>query len=109
MDSILELASELGKRIAADPRGQAMIDAGKALEASLPDRKLLEDYDALQRKVAQLEADGKPIEPEDKRGLVAMRDKVASSPVLKTLLKAQVEYVSLMNQVSARIEQAARG
>lgn len=109
MDSILDLASELGKRIAEDPRGKAMNEASKALEESLPDRKLLEDYESLQRKVAQQEAAGKPIEPEDKRGLVEMRDKLAASPVLKKLLKAQVDYVSLMNEVSARIEQGARG
>ncbi len=109
MDSILELASELGKRIAADPRGMAMIEAREALEGSLPDRKLVEDYDALQLKMAELEAGGKPIEPDDKRGLIELRDKVASSPVLKELLKAQVEYVSLMKTVSVTIEKAARG
>ena len=109
MDSILELASELGKRIAADPRGLAMIEASKALEESLPDRKLVEDYDALQLKMAKLEAGGKPLEPEDKRGLIEMRDKVATSPVLKELLKAQVEYVSLMKNVSMTIEKSAQG
>ena len=109
MDSILELASELGKRIAADPRGLAMIEASKALQESLPDRKLVEDYDALQLKMAKLEAGGKPLEPEDKRGLIEMRDKVATSPVLKELLKAQVEYVSLMKNVSMTIEKSAQG
>lgn len=109
VDDILDLAARLGKRIASDPRGEAMARARGALDKSTADRKLLEDYQSQQQKVHELEVGGKPIEPEDKRRLADLHGKVISSQVIKDLLKAQMDYVELMSQVSNRIEQEAVG
>ena len=109
MDEILDLASRLGKRIAADSRAQRMAAAHDALDKSLEDRQLLSDYHEQQHKIAELEAGGKPIEPEDKRTLADLQARVAGSEVLKNLLKAQTDYVELMTAVSRRIEEEAVG
>lgn len=109
MNDILELSTRLGKQIAADPRGMRMQTARAALEQSLADRQLLSDYEQQQRKMLELEADGKPIEPEDKRRIADLHGKVVGSPVLKDLLKAQADYLELMAIVTSRIEEEALG
>jgi cell fate (sporulation/competence/biofilm development) regulator YlbF (YheA/YmcA/DUF963 family) len=109
VDQILELAAQLGERIAADPRGRQMADARAALDGSLQDRQLLEDYEAQQQKMNELAAAGKPIEPEDKRRLADLHGKVIGSRVIKDVLKAQADYLELMTAVSQRIEETALG
>jgi len=107
MDEILDLAGKLGKLIAADPRAKRMSDAHAALEESLDDKRLLSDYEKVQREIHTLEQAGKPIEPDDKRALADLHAKVAGSEVIKALIKAQVDYAELMQAVSQRIEQEA--
>ncbi len=107
MNEILELATKLGKMMAADPRAVAMAASRRSLEESLPDRQLLSEYESQQQKIAGLEADGKPIEPEDKRKLADLHGKVVGSEVIKKLIKAQTGYVELMSVVSRRIEEQA--
>ena len=107
MDEILELATKLGKMMAADTRAAAMATARKGLEESLPDRQLLSEYESQQQKMAGLEAEGKPIEPEDKRRLADLHGKVVGSEVIKEFIKAQTGYVELMSVVSRRIEELA--
>jgi cell fate (sporulation/competence/biofilm development) regulator YlbF (YheA/YmcA/DUF963 family) len=109
MDAILELADRLGKSIGADSRAQRMSEARAALENSLDDRQLLGDYEKQQRKMHELESKGEPIEPDDKRRLADLHAKVASSEVLKALVKAQADYLELMTTVSQRIEKAVWG
>ena len=69
MEQILDMATRLGKLIAADPRAQRMSAARDTLEKSLADRQLLADYEQQQRRMMELEDQQKPIEPEDKRRL----------------------------------------
>jgi len=109
MDEILDFATRLGQRIAADPRGRQMADARAALDGSLSDRQLLQDYETQQHKMHELEASGRPIEPEDKRKLADLHGKVVGSPIIKDLLKAQADYLELMTLVSQHIEEAALG
>ena len=105
MDEILDLAEQLGKRIAADPRGQRMIEAQQAVTGNDEARQLLIDYEAAQKKLHELELQQKPIEPEDKRGLADLHAKVVGNDVIKALSKAQVDFAELMSAVSRRIEQ----
>lgn len=107
MDEILDLATKLGKMMAADARAVAMATARKGLEDSPSERQLLSEYESQQQKMAGLEAAGKPLEPEDKRKLADLHGKVVSSEVIKELIKAQTGYVELMSAVSRRIEEQA--
>lgn len=105
MEDILELAAKLGKRIAEDARARRMAEARAAFEKSSEARQLLDDYENHQQKLGELQAANRPIEPEDKRKLADLHQKVISHAVLKDLLKAQADYLELMTLVSARIEQ----
>lgn len=107
MDEILDLATRLGKRISQDPRATKMVDAQVALENSLADRQLLADYELQQQRVYELEVSGKPIEPDDKRKLADLHARVVGSSVIKEVLKAQADFLEIMNSVSQRVEQEA--
>ena len=104
MDEILDLAARLGKRIAEDSRAKQMPEAQTALEKSLADRQLLNDYERQQQKIYELEVSGKPIEPDDKRRLADLHGRVVGSAVIKQVLKAQADFLELMTTVSQRIE-----
>lgn len=109
MNDILELAADLGKRIAADPRAQRLAQSQQALAKNIEARQLISDYEKQQQKMTELEMAGKPIEPEDKRRLVELHQNVAANQILKELLKAQMDYVELMAMVSEHIERESLG
>ncbi len=103
MQELLRKASELGKRIAQHERfvhlRQAEDMAGESTEAG----KLLRAFEEQQRKIARLEAEKKPIEPEDKRELQHLHEQVRSTPALQDLARAQADYMEMMNRVNAAI------
>ena len=107
MDTIIEQARKLGQLIATDPRAKSMRDAQSALRNSPNDQKLLEAYDAQQHRIMELEHQGKPIEPEDKRKLQSLHEQVISSRAIKDLLKAQSDYIELMTAVTTELETQA--
>jgi len=107
MDDILELAAKLGKRIAEDKRAMAFAEARQKLEEDLKARTLIADYEKLQMSMAELEASGRPIEPENKRKLASLHEQVIGNDVLKHLLKAQADFLQLMTTVTQRMEDEA--
>jgi len=109
MQDILEMAGRLGKQVAADARAQRLAKARTAFDGNVEARRLIDEYERQQNKVAELEMTGKPIEPVDKRRLMDLHQQVISSPVLKDLLKAQADYVEMMALISERIEREALG
>lgn len=109
MSDILELAARLGKRIAEDERGKRLAEARTALEKSLADRQWLADFEECQHRLLELQQSGRPIEPEDKRRFADLQDRVASSTVIRRLLKAQADYLELMSQITATMEREALG
>ena len=103
VDNIVSKAAELGKLIAASPAGTALLGARKELHADKQAHKMLEAYQEQMQRIAQLEKDGKPVEPEDKHKLVELQQKVASQTALKTWMKAQADFSQLMHQVNRAI------
>jgi len=104
MERVIELARRLGRVIASHERFREYKEAQKAVESDPETRRLLDEYEAQERKIAELEAALKPVEPEDKRALEALREKAAQNPLLKRLLKARVDYAELMHKVNEAIK-----
>ncbi len=109
MDKIIEQAKKLGELIAEDSRAQNMRAAQQALASSQEDRMLLDSYQTQQQRILELEQQGKPVEPEDKRKLADLHDKVIANRVIKDLIKAQTEYIDLMTRVTREIETLSLG
>ena len=103
MKEILEAAGKLGEAIAASDRFKAVDSVRKEIEA---DEALQADMKALNElgeKIARLEKDVKPVEPEDKRRLREMQEKVTAHTKLRELAHAEADFAELMNRVNRAI------
>ena len=111
MDEILELARRLGKLIAAHPRGSAFRQSQETLAKDEEAQKLLIGYNEQIQRIQALEAQQKPVEPEDKRKLADAQQNMATNACVSDYAKAQADYVEIMQRVSAAIEhpEAAEG
>ncbi len=103
MKDMIETAQQLGKAIAASDRFKAVagarekIDADKALHADM------EALDELGLKIAQLEKEVKPVEPEDKHRLRELQEKVTGHVALQELARVEADFAELMNRVNSAI------
>jgi cell fate (sporulation/competence/biofilm development) regulator YlbF (YheA/YmcA/DUF963 family) len=117
VEETIELARRLGKAIASSPEAGRLRQARKAMNDEPGLSQLLDEFGRQSGKVAELEADNKPIEVSDKRRLQELNDKLISNAVFKKYTAAQVDYVDLMRkvnealqgQLSAIEEQAGQG
>lgn len=105
MADIIQLADQLGKAIGTSAQATAMRDARQAVEAQPELRKALNEYQTQVNKIAQLEHDRKPVEPQDKQKLQTLHDRLVSDPAFKRLTEAQMEYVELLRKVNQAVRQ----
>lgn len=103
MSDIIELASRLGKAIAQSPQGSAMRKARADMNAEEEVMKLLREFQEQSQKIADLQRDSKPIEPEDKQKLDRLHEQLISKEAFKKFTAAQVDYVDLMRKVNEAI------
>jgi cell fate (sporulation/competence/biofilm development) regulator YlbF (YheA/YmcA/DUF963 family) len=106
MEEALAAAAELGKQIAQDESFRSLRAAEEAVQGDAASQKILQDFDRQRRKIEDLERDGKPVEPEDKHEMIRLSDAVHSAPKLQELVRAQADYMELMNKVNKAIQQA---
>ena len=105
MEEMLQAAGALGRLIAAHD-SYRRLRAAESCVAAQPDlRKLLEDFETQRRKIADLERQTRPVEVEDKRELQRLADAVHASADLQELLRAQADYLGVMNRVNRAIRQ----
>jgi cell fate (sporulation/competence/biofilm development) regulator YlbF (YheA/YmcA/DUF963 family) len=106
MEDALAAAAELGRRIAQDEAFRRLRAAEDAVQGDAASQKILEEFDRQRRKIEALERARKPVEPEDKREMVRLSDAVHGAPQLQELVRAQADYMELMNRVNKAIQQA---
>ena len=100
MDEITELAGKLGKAIAGSPQAAKLSQAREAMDADPATAQLVKDYNAQAARIAELEAEQKPVEVPDKHKLQELQGKLVASEAFKAFTAAQVEYAELMNKVN---------
>jgi cell fate (sporulation/competence/biofilm development) regulator YlbF (YheA/YmcA/DUF963 family) len=103
-EEIMELAEKLGKAIAASPQAAGLRAARAELLKHPEVQQLLKDYQAQAGKLAKLQDESKPIEPEDKRKLEELQNKLVSDETFKKYTAAQVEYVDVMRKVNSSLQ-----
>ena len=103
MQAIVELAARLGKAIAESPQAATLRAAKEELNRHAELAAMLKDFSAQADKIAHLEAEGKPVEVDDKHRLEEMEGKLVSHDVFKRYTAAQMDYVDLMHQVNAEL------
>ena len=106
MEKALAAAAELGRQIAQDEAFQRLRAAETPSRATPPRRKSSKSSSASAGRSKTLEGDRKPVEPEDKHEMIRLSDAVHSAPKLQELVRAQADYMELMNRVNKAIQQA---
>ncbi len=109
MEDIIADARALGKKIAANPRTVAFMSAARSVAQDEEAQKILQTYQEQAVKLQQLQAAGKPIEPDDKRKLQDCETAIAGNPKLKEMMKAQADYLELMHRINGAIDEASQG
>jgi cell fate (sporulation/competence/biofilm development) regulator YlbF (YheA/YmcA/DUF963 family) len=104
VQELLKQARALGEAIASHPDVQAYLAARNKVDSDAEAQQILKSYTQHSARVRTLEAQQKPIEPDDKRKLVEYEQQLASNAALKELMRRQVDYVTLMNQVNQAME-----
>jgi cell fate (sporulation/competence/biofilm development) regulator YlbF (YheA/YmcA/DUF963 family) len=105
MEKALAAAAELGRQIAQDDVFRRLRTAEDAVQADAAAQKILDDFERQRRKIESLENARKSVEPEDKREMVRLADAVHGDPKLQELVRAQADYMELMNRVNKTIQQ----
>ena len=99
----IEMATRLGKTLAASPQAMALVAAQKKLSEDPATRQVMHDYQEQVIKITRLEQSHQPIGPEDKHKLQQITDKLIASDLYKQYLDAQVGYVDLMRKTNLAI------
>lgn len=100
MEAIYQKAKELADLIYSSGLYRAVRDAEVKVDADEALKVLVERHNALAGKIAEKEKKVQPIEPEEKRELIKIREQMQGNQALQELLKAQTEYAMMMNRVS---------
>jgi len=106
MEKALAAAAELGRQIAQDEAFQRLRAAEGAVQADAAAQKVLDDFERQRGKIESLERARKPVEPEDKREMIRLSDAVHGNPKLQELVRAQADYMEMMNRVNKAIQKA---
>ena len=109
VQELLEQARALGRSIADHAHVQAFMTARKKVDNDADAQRLLKEYSAQARHIRELEVQQRPVEVADKQKLARCEQQMASNDALKELMRAQADYVALMNQVNRAMEEPLAG
>jgi len=104
MERLIELAQQLGKRIAAHQRTALLKQAQKEVNDDSEALRLVREYQKLADKIRQLEHDQKPVEVDVKHQLADLETQIGTHPKLAELSKRQVDFVEMMQKVKTAID-----
>jgi cell fate (sporulation/competence/biofilm development) regulator YlbF (YheA/YmcA/DUF963 family) len=100
MERILDMARSLGREIGQHERFARFRKAEHAVESDEAARGLRQSLETQAEKIARLEYTQQPVEPQDKRKLMELRNQAHANPLLQELARAEADYMELMNKVN---------
>ena len=101
---LLSKAKALGEALAAHAVVREYHVAQKAAKEDKAAQALIRSHQTQLAKIQQLEAERKPIEVGDKQALRGFEQQMAGSETLKRLMRAQADYIDLMNRVNQAMD-----
>ncbi len=104
MEKLVELATQLGKEIAAHPRYEAFARASEMIADDEAAGELVNALTQQIRKIAELEREMKPVEVGDKHELEHLQEQAAQNIHIQEFMRAQADYVELMRNVNDAIK-----
>ena len=106
MNDVIEQAKRLAQMLAGHERTVALREATVLVTGDAEAKKLEEDYAAAAEEVREREIAGAPIEPEHKRRVVELGERIRRSPPLQKLLRANAAFGEMMDLVQQEISAA---
>jgi len=106
-EQVLKAAKQLGQLIAEHEAAVKFESSIKKLQADLDAQRAMNDLNRHVAALAQKEAEGKPIEVEEKHKLADLQQVVSANPLLRELQVGQMDYLDLMRQIDQTISQKA--
>jgi cell fate (sporulation/competence/biofilm development) regulator YlbF (YheA/YmcA/DUF963 family) len=103
MEDLLKTAAALGSQIARHDAFRRLRAAEAAVRSGADTRTLLDDFERQRQKIEELESGRRPVEPEDKHEMQRLSDAVHGNAPLQELMRAQADYMDLMNRVNRTI------
>ena len=104
---VLDAARQLGALIGQHPATQTLDGLLERLDGDTDAQRLMTDLNRHRETLAQKQAQGQPIEVDDKRKLETLQQGVAAHALLGELQMAQMDYVDLMRKVDQEIGASA--
>lgn len=104
MERIVELARQLGRRMAGHERTTLLKDAQKKLDEDDQAKELMEQYRQQSERIGQLDQEQKPIEVSDKHKLTELEQKLSTNAAISELIRRQADFVEMMRKVKTTID-----
>ena len=106
MDDVVAQAKRLAEMLAEHERTKALREASAAVTADPDAKRLEEEYAHAAAEMQELEATGSPIEPDVKRRMAALGERIRRSVLLQRLLQANADFADMMDGVQHEISDA---
>jgi cell fate (sporulation/competence/biofilm development) regulator YlbF (YheA/YmcA/DUF963 family) len=106
MDDVVAQAKKLAELLAEHERTKALREASKAVTGDPEAKKLEEEYAHAAAEMQELEATGSPIEPDVKRRMASLGERIRRSVLLQRLLQANADFADMMDGVQHEISDA---
>lgn len=100
---IIDKAQELGKLLGHHEAVTKLETVLKSFQEDVEAQRLFNDYQRHVAKIGQKEAQGQPIEVDEKRTLTELQNNVVQNPILREMQVKQMDYLDLMRQVDEAI------
>ena len=100
---IIDKAQELGKLLGQHEAVTQLESVLKSFQEDVESQRSFNDYQHQIAKIGQKEAEGQPIEVEEKRKLADLQNDVIQNPILREMQVKQMDYLDLMRQVDEAI------
>jgi len=102
-------AKELGDLIGQTDAATQMREVEQAVEKDADTQRLVNEFNQLIQTLSQKQAQGQPIEVEDKKKLEQAQTALATNIQVQRLQKAQMDYMDLLRTASTAMIEAAGG
>ena len=109
MTDMIESAQQLGKAIAESDRFRAVADLRTKIDTDETLQAEMKALNELGAKIAKLEKEVQPVEPEDKRRLQELQQNVTGNALLQDLARVEADFAELMNRVNTAIHSQLTG
>lgn len=102
-------AKELGELIGQTDAAKQMREVEQAVEKDADTQRLVGEFNQLIQTLSQKQAQGQPIEPEDKKKLEQAQTALATNIQVQRLQKAQMDYMDLLRTANTAMIEGAGG